>query len=81
MDDEHALDGVAQQRHDRVDDPVTDDHVVRVGAGPDRDAGLRAGHGAAPGPGRADGEGAATSAATSSGVRPAVSTRRVATAS
>ena len=34
MDDENALDGVAQQGHDRVDDPVTDDHLVRVVAGP-----------------------------------------------
>ena len=81
VDDEDAFDGIAQQGHDRVDDPVTDDHLVRVVARPDGDAGQRAGHGAAPGPGRPTASAPATSAATSSGVRPAVSARSVATAS
>ncbi len=78
MDDEHPLDLVAEQRQDRVDDAVTDDDLVRVGAGADGDAGERPGHR----PGLRSVEASVRiSAATSCGVRPAVSTRSVATAS
>jgi len=79
VDDENPLHGLAEQRHDGVDDPVADDDLVRVVAGSDRDARERAGH--APAPGSGTTRTPATSAATSSGVRPAVSARTVATAS
>ena len=81
VDDEDPLDGLAEQGHHGVDDPVPDDHLVRVVAGPDGDAGQRPGHPAAPGPGRLAARAPAISDATSSGVRPAVSARKVATAS
>ena len=79
VDDEDPLNRLAEQRHDGVDDPVADDDLVRVVAGPDGDARERAGH--APAPGSGTTRRPATSAATCSGVRPAVSARTVATAS
>ena len=74
---------VAEQAHDPVGHPVPDHDVVGV---PDPDDGRVAAAGAVPLP-ETDGvahdspSSPATSAATSCGVRPAVSTRKVATAS